>query len=1156
MKIKITLLLLFALAFFESAQATQWYVNTNSGNDTLDGTSPVVDTAGIGPKKTINAALAIANISDTINISDGIYTELLVINKALVIRGNNAGIDPLSLSRNTETIITSPAVNLGTGISGNSLIEIQSCCVKLDGLKLSGDNDSLSTGGTKYSKEFEISYAIAGNGNFDNLQFSNLIITNFAVSAINIRGGTLASKSNSINNCSIKFGAQNSKAIVFTRNHYSSLTNIAIDSVGTGLVLDSMSAKNNTTANISLLYIRAENKGISLSNFSGNTEFLNFNLNTISSLDTSLYFEGTSLSNVKSIGQVYLFNQITTNADRAISISDCSTSFSIFISTNTITDCDYGIYLQQPNTASAVTLSIKNSQFNTIKTAGLFASSLGLLATLDLADITITKSSNGILLRGRSTVLPSNTKFNQIANYYFHLDSTSNRLKPVTKIDASLCSYEGIIGNNLSNREPFKVEDKIRHFLDRNYLGWVLFKNNNLYVTTKDGNSFLNPAVTIASSGWNIYLDSINSNEAVALDKRINLYTHRNAAIGRITLNNVSANLILHGKLLLNTGLILQIGYVDVTDLDTLVVLKNNTGNLLSAGSILSYVKGTLYVRYKNLPINYSIKDTLPIGKGNDFRPCFVSGTWPAGISDFTASFKVFNAKAPFSALPASITHLSDVHYWQLINTYNKTGFSFSNFGMAYATIASNDLVNDPSNLRVIYNNLTTSFNLGGTGTSANTGSILSTTGTAGFGNYTFGNMLGGNNLLSATVAIALINSTGKCVNDSIMFSAANSRSLSFINTYQWQIKGPSTVSSPENFPVIKKVIPVIGQYTATLIITNNSGNKDTATYVFNVLPTPGVQYSEKRPCFPANIELTNTSTIPAGTSLAQTEWLMNSNYYTSPNLSFTPANPGVNSGHLKVTLDNGCNDSILINAFSPTAPVISLKPNGTISLCSGDSVLVRVTKSAGLVIWSDGNNYDSIKIKSNNFYRVTIFASAQCFRHDSVTVKILSLPTVDAGPNLTTLPGKIVTLKGSSNGMVEWKPVLWLNDATITKPECRALTTTHYTLRAYNTDGCEATDTMTVIVDNDGEPAIPNLLTPNEDGHNDKWDLSKVIASKSCSVNIFTRDGLNVFSAESYNNDFDGTRSGDKLPDGTYVYVIENKITGKVYTGILNLLK
>jgi gliding motility-associated-like protein len=1156
MKIKITLLLLVVMAFFESATATQWYVNVNTGSDTLDGTAPVIDTAHIGPKKTINAALAIAGISDTINISDGIYRELLVINKAIVIRGNNAGIDPLSVSRNAETIITSPFVNLGTGISGNSLIEIQSCCVKLDGLKLSGDNDSLSLGGTKYGKEYEISYAIAGDGNFDKLQFSNLIISNFAISAIHLRGSTLASKSNSINNCSIKFGAQNSRAIVFVRNHYSNLTNIAIDSVGTGLVLDSMSVKNNLTANLSLLYIRAEDKGISLSNFSGSTEFLNFNLNTISSLDTSLYFEGVALINVKSIGQLYLFNHVITNADRAINIADCASNFNITISNNTISDGTYGFYLQQANTAPAVTISIKSSQFTNLKTAGFYAASMGALATLDLSDITINKSSNGILLRGRTTVLPSNTKFNQTANYYFHLDSSSNGLKPTTKIDASLCSYEGIIGNNLINRDPFKVEDKIRHYLDRNYLGWVLFKNTNLYITTKDDNTFLNPAIAIASANWNIYLDSINSNEAVALDKRINLYTHRDAAIGRITLNNVNANLLLHGKLLLNTGLVLQNGYVDVTDLDTLVVLKNNTGNVLTPGSILSFVRGTLYVRYKNLPVNYIIKDTLPIGRVNDYRPCFVSATWPAGINDFTASFKVFNTKAPFAALPASITHLSDVHYWQLINTYNKTGFTFSNFGMAYGTIVNNDLVNDPANLRVIYNNLTTSFNLGGSGTAANTGTIISNTGNAGFGNYTFGNQLGGNNLLSATVAVALINSTGKCVNDSIMFSAANSRSLPFINTYQWQIKGPSTVATPENLPVIKKVIPVIGQYTVTLIITNKSGNKDTATYVFNVLPTPGIQYSEKRPCFPVNIELTNTSTIPSGTALAQTEWLMNSSYYTSPNLSFTPANPGVNSGHLKVTLDNGCFDSILINSVSPTAPVISLKPNGTVTLCSGDSVLVKVTKSAGLVVWNDGNNYDSIKIKSNNFYKATIFASAQCFRHDSVTVKILSLPTVDAGPSLTTLPGKILELKGSSNGMVEWKPVIWLNDATITKPECRALTTTHYTLRAYNTDGCEATDTMTVFVDNDGEPAIPNLLTPNGDGHNDKWDLSRVITSKSCSVNVFTRDGLNVYTSESYNNDFDGTRSGDALPDGTYVYVIENKITGKVYTGILNLLK
>jgi len=1154
MKIKITLLIIVSL-LTQTAFSASWFVNNSTGDDLFDGTSATLGGGSIGPKKTINAALLFASYSDTIYISDGLYEETLVIDKGLVIRGNNWGIDPLTTARLAETIIVSPIQAISLPISGNSLIEIKSCCVEIDGISLSGDNPNLSVSKTKYGEEFEISYGIAGKGNFDNLHFTNLFISNFSNVGINFTSGIYSTKSNLINKCSIKVGEDKSIGILFNENFYSNLSNLSIDSTGTGLILDSFNVKSGVISTYSFLDIRAELSGINLFNFSGNTDSIYFEYNNIKQLDPSYNFIGFWISNISSLGFASISTVVITDVTQGILIKNIQDKFVFNISDNTIANANDGITLDQKAGMPAINLPIKNCKITDMSGSGIYAVSEGGLALISLVDIQILKSQVGIKILGNTNMSPGNTEFTTISKYYIFLDSSAGGIKPNFKIDATQCVYDGIIGYNLINRNPYNVEDKIRHYLDRNYLGWVLFKNNSLYVTTRDGNYTLTPAFKVALNNWNVYLDSINSMENVLVDKKINLYTHHSSAIGKVTINNFGAVLYLHGKLLLQTGLELVEGYAEMSDADTLVVLRSNIGTRLSSGKVNSYVRGTLYMRYLNMPVNFAIKDTIPIGRSNDFRPFYINATWPAGISSFDIGFKTLTGKAPINKLPTNITHISDVRYWQVFNPFNQTGFNIKNTGVSYSSITNNDYVNDPTNLRLIYDNFSSTFNLGGSGSTAVNGSIMSTTGAPGYGLYTLGNAKGGNNILSFNTPIALINSTGSCSNDSIMISGSNSSSASAINNWLWQITGPSTVVSTENAPVIKKLITVPGNYTITLIITNSLGNKDTATAALTIQAIPVVQYTKLLPCFPLAIDLTNTSIIPVGTSLAQTEWKINSIFYTTTNLKFTPIAVGAQTGHLKVTLDNGCSDTIAVSVFSFATPILVLSPNGVRQICTGDSVKVKVTHSGGALTWNDGLTHDSIILKKNSFYKATNTASPQCKSYDSVSAIMLDLPTVDAGPSYNILPGKSAELKGSSNGMIEWTPTIWLNDATVLRPISRPLATIKYYLSATSIDGCEAKDSMVVVVNDEEHSSIPNLITPNGDGHNDKWVLSNIKDPQNCKVDIFTREGSNVYSSDSYKNDFDGTRDGKILPDGFYVFVIENKVKNEIFNGILNIL-
>lgn len=86
---------------------------------------------------------------------------------------------------------------------------------------------------------------------------------------------------------------------------------------------------------------------------------------------------------------------------------------------------------------------------------------------------------------------------------------------------------------------------------------------------------------------------------------------------------------------------------------------------------------------------------------------------------------------------------------------------------------------------------------------------------------------------------------------------------------------------------------------------------------------------------------------------------------------------------------------------------------------------------------------------------------------------------------------------------------------------------------------------------------AVPNLVTPNGDGFNDRWeiDLDKF---PNAQITIFDRWGEIVYESQNYANDWEGTfkNTGRKVVDGTYFYIMKIPSQGnKVYKGDINIL-
>jgi gliding motility-associated-like protein len=75
----------------------------------------------------------------------------------------------------------------------------------------------------------------------------------------------------------------------------------------------------------------------------------------------------------------------------------------------------------------------------------------------------------------------------------------------------------------------------------------------------------------------------------------------------------------------------------------------------------------------------------------------------------------------------------------------------------------------------------------------------------------------------------------------------------------------------------------------------------------------------------------------------------------------------------------------------------------------------------------------------------------------------------------------------------------------------------------------------------------VYDVLTPNGDGINDTWTILNADRYPSAIIKVFNRWGKEVFSTVGYNNDWNGTYSGNTLPTGSYYYQVDQNGDGTV---------
>ncbi|TYB78964.1 T9SS type B sorting domain-containing protein [Bizionia myxarmorum] len=223
------------------------------------------------------------------------------------------------------------------------------------------------------------------------------------------------------------------------------------------------------------------------------------------------------------------------------------------------------------------------------------------------------------------------------------------------------------------------------------------------------------------------------------------------------------------------------------------------------------------------------------------------------------------------------------------------------------------------------------------------------------------------------------------------------------------------------------------------------------------------------------------------------------------------------------------------------------------------DGALATITGDTGGAfsfnpVPADGATIDPItgevmNVVSGTAYTVEYTTVGVC---SNTTAQTVNIPAEeDASFDVATIScyGTTVTITGDTGGTFTFNPVP-TDGATINPTSgvvANAVPNTTYTIE-YNTSGpCSEMSSKTFTTDECILKIIPEVITPNDDGYNDSFDLDGYDVS---SFEVFNRHGVKVFSkTNGYTNEFKGIAdNGDELPVGTYFYVMKYQ-GGKVRT-------
>lgn len=288
--------------------------------------------------------------------------------------------------------------------------------------------------------------------------------------------------------------------------------------------------------------------------------------------------------------------------------------------------------------------------------------------------------------------------------------------------------------------------------------------------------------------------------------------------------------------------------------------------------------------------------------------------------------------------------------------------------------------------------------------------------------------------------------------------------------------------------------------------------------------------------------------------------------YVWSPDVSDTNVAEGLSAGLYEVTVTDsgGCARDTFYELIT-APPVTATIPTPTPPACFGDQTCITVTNpmgGTGIDYTYSINKGPRIAIDScvtlfggDIPYNISVFDNAGCSFDTTLFIAQPEQLTVMVGPDQNLNLGQSsdpISAQPVSFFPIDsfnWSPITDLEFQTADQQIAIATpaSTTTYTVTVTDTNGCTATDDVTITVEFRRNVYRPNAFSPNGDQVNDNFQLVTGFGVQEVRFfNIYDRWGNNIYQEFNYmpndvtNPGWDGTYNGEALAPGVYVFLAE----------------
>ncbi len=421
------------------------------------------------------------------------------------------------------------------------------------------------------------------------------------------------------------------------------------------------------------------------------------------------------------------------------------------------------------------------------------------------------------------------------------------------------------------------------------------------------------------------------------------------------------------------------------------------------------------------------------------------------------------------------------------------------------------------------------------------------------------------------------------CEKNQVAFRDNSTHNATSITTWQWNFGDGSPLLIENSVSNARHIFNQFNDYNVTLQVINNRGcTSIPTTKNITVHPLPRVSFTLPIVCLPeGKAAFANLTALPNGSNNGiQYRWKFG-DAAASPVGSDTsilkdPVYNYRNLGNYTVRLiaqtDQQCIDS-LDQTVTEVYPQPRASFTSTDSVCIDNAVVFtdRSTGSGRPIQqwkWNFGDGISSALQNPVYLYRNQGAYTASLFvitdkgcLSDTATrsVNVWDYPIANAGPDFTMLQDGVRKISAASASGAEiqilWTPPTWLNDVSLQNPTIvQPQDDITYRMTVTGRGGCTRFDDVFVKILKTPKP--PNTFTPNGDGINDFWEIEYLNDYPGCVLEVYNSAGTLLYRSVGYPTPWDGTFKGQKLPAGTYYYVIDPKNGRKRVAGYVTIIR